>query len=145
MTGFEFNLEKVLNVRSLREKKAKNRLSQARSKARELESRLAGLEDLKEKVYNYLRGESLTLEENIQARSYLKRKHQQIDQLKQKLQEQKQEVKRCQQELIEKKKQRQVLEKLKEQKFEDFYKDYLQTQQKQLDEIGRQSFGLQGV
>ena len=138
MNGFNFNLQKVLDVRSIQEDKAQNEFLQARQKKKEIEDKLQQMNQTKNQVYSYLRRDAeSSVEKTIQARQFLQRHKQRIDREQQLLQSQHQEVEEKQDELVEKQKKRKVLEKLKDKEFEDYQADFLQTQQRMLDEMGQ--------
>ena len=138
MNGFNFNLQKVLDVRSIQEDKAQNEFLQARQKKKEIEDKLQQMNQTKNQVYSYLRRDAeSSVEKTIQARQFLQRHKQKIDRQQELLQSQHQEVEERQDELVEKQKKRKVLEKLKDKEFEDYQADFLQTQQRMLDEMGQ--------
>lgn len=143
--NYKFRLERVLKVRSIREDRAQNQLLQARQQKREVESKLTELNSAREQLYNYLRQKQDTsIRDRQLTREYLSRQKQQIEKIKGELAAKIEEVDNCQQEFIDKRKQRQVLDKLKEKDYEEFNKELLHKQQKQLDEIGQRINFYQG-
>lgn len=143
MKSFQFSLNRVLDVRNLEEKITRNKLLQEKSKANIIEDELENLHKKQLQVYNYLREKSSDIVniETLQARSFLHRHRQKIDQVKGKLSEQLIEVQKCNSNFIEKKKKREILEKLKEKDFQKYRKELLRKEQKVIDEINQQVKG----
>lgn len=146
MKGFQFNLKKVLEVRSLEEGLAQDRLSLAQQKARKIEEHLEKLKEGQFDLYNYLREErNLSLEEIIQGRNFLYLQRQKINNEEKQLETQNKVVDQRRKEFLEKRKEREALEKLEEKEFNRYTNEILKYEQKELDEIGRRLKGLQGV
>ena len=138
MNGFNFNLQKVLDVRSIQEDMAQNEFLQARQRKQEMEEQLQQMNQTQKQIYNYLRKDAeSSVEKTIQARQFLQRHKQKINMQRDQLQAQHQKVESKQEELVEKKKKRQVLERLQEKEYKEFNEEFLQSQQKLLDEMGQ--------
>jgi len=138
MKRFQFNLQKVLDVRNIEEEKAENKLQQARQRAREIENELHRLNGIQNELYDFLRSNStLTVKENINARNYIHNHRVKIREVENILDKQEDHVHDCQEKYIQRKRNKELIEKLKEKKQEIFYKDYLKKEQKILDEISQ--------
>ena len=138
MAGFNFDLQKVLDVRNIQEDMAQNKYLQARQKKKELERELQQMNQTKHQVYNYLRkDEDNSVEKTIQARQYLQRHKKKINKHQEQLKYQNYEVEQKQEKLIKKQKNRKVLDKLKEKEYKEYHSDLMKAQQKLLDEIGQ--------
>ena len=138
MKGYRFSLNRVLDVRVIEEKIARNKLLQERQKARLIEDELAELNNSQQKLYEYLRKNELITEENLQARNYLYKQRGEIEKTEDRLTQQLERVARSNQEFIERKQNKEVLEKLKEKEYQKFYKELLQKEQKIIDELSLQ-------
>ncbi len=146
MKGFEFNLNKVLEVRDLEEDLARNKLREARQKSLEIEGYLNRLNELQTELYQFLRQEDdLSLEERVQGRNYLYRHRQEINRTEENLNSQYKRVSKCRSEFLNKRKERQALEKLRKKELKRYNKDLFDKEQKELDEVGQRVSGLQGV
>ncbi|ACL70435.1 flagellar export protein FliJ [Halothermothrix orenii] len=144
MKKFEFNLQKVLEVRSLEEDLARNKLLAARQKEREIQSRLREMNSTQRELYDYLRENNLDIQGTIEARKYLVYNRKRINNTEDKLHRQRDVVARHQKEYIDRRKNKKVLEKLKEKENQKYMKEFFRTEQKILDEIGQRSSGIQG-
>ncbi len=140
MSAFDFNLQKVLNVRNIQEDIAQNNFLKARQKKKTMENELKELNKTKKNTYDFIRKElSSSIDMTLQARRFLYLHKQKIEEKKEKIFFQEKEVVKKQQEMIEKQKKRKVLDKLKEKKYKNFYKEHLKNEQKLLDEIGQRA------
>jgi len=136
--GYRFSLNRVLDVRVIEEKIARNKLLQERQKARIIENELEELNNGQQKLYEYLRKNGTVNENTLQARSYLYRQRGEIEKTEEKLTLQLERVARSNKEFIERKQNKEVLEKLKEKEYQKFYKELLDKEQKLIDEISLQ-------
>lgn len=143
MNGFQFNLNRVLDVRSIEEKIAQNRLLQEKRKSNIIKDELKSLTNKQEEVYTYLReeGHNISIDETLQARSFIYRHRQTIKQVENDLDQQLEVVQKHQSEFIEKKKKKEILEKLKEKDFKKYQKELLNKEQKMIDELNQQLKG----
>ena len=140
MSAFDFNLQKVLNVRNIQEDIAQNKFLKARQKKKSMENELSKLNETKKNTYEFIRKElDSSIDMTLQARRFLYLHKQKIENHKEKLFLQEKEVTKKQQEMIEKQKKRKVLDKLKEKKYKNFYNEHLKNEQKLLDEIGQRA------
>ncbi len=136
MSEYDFKLEKVLKVRLIKEEIAYNRLIKERNKRKKINRKLKDKNDQQKQLYEYLRKEDIfSPGEAILAHQYLHNNRKTIETIKEELQQKRKKEEQYRQELIEKKKKREVLEKLKEKKLEEFHKEYIYNEQKEIDEI----------
>ena len=135
MPEFEFDLQKVLQVREIREDKAQNQFLQARKQKKEKEQELNQLHDKQEKIYDFLRNKELKLEGIIQARDYMHNNRHRIKNTRRELKQKMKKMRAKKKEMVEKRKKRQVLDNLKEKEKTSFYKELLSREQKEIDEI----------
>ncbi|AZO94040.1 flagellar export protein FliJ [Halocella sp. SP3-1] len=140
MKGFQFNLNRVLDVRKLEEQLSRNRLLGEKHKAAQIEGKLEELNHKQHKIYNYLREKDneITVEEMLQTRNFIHRQRRQIKQVSGKLSEQMAEVDKCNTEFIEKKKKKEILEKLKEKEYQQYRQELFRKEQQLIDEINQQ-------
>lgn len=140
MKGFQFNLNRVLDVRKLEEQLSRNRLLGEKHKAAQIEGELEELNHKQHKMYNYLREKSneITIDEMLQTRSFIHRQRRQIKQVNGKLSQQVAKVDKCNTEFIEKKKNKEILEKLKEKEYQEYRKELFRKEQQLIDEINQQ-------
>lgn len=136
MKEFEFNLEKVLKVRNIKEKMAQREFYNARQQAEELRSQIEQLNSAQKRVYNHLRKKSeIDPNHAIQARRFLRHNRGEIESVSEDLSEQEKVVENKRKRLKERAKKRQAMEKLKENKAEKYYKEVRREEQKKIDDI----------
>lgn len=139
MKRFRFSLEKVLAVRTTRERLARVQLAEAARKVREEEERL--------KVYqeHYRRGRELFLEWGRQGRPALAvlLLSQHLEQAWQRLREQEARLATAQAEwetarrlYVQRRQEKRMLERLKEKRFRVYLREVEAAEQKWLDELG---------
>ena len=144
MADFQFGLQKVLDVREIEKDKAESKFLKAWKKKKEIENTLNEMNKKQKNLYRLIRNkENMDLEETLWARNYLHQRREQINEIEEKLEEQKKELQRREKKLLEKKKKKEVLEKLKEKEYNQFYNEFLHRQQKEIDEIGQQLISRQ--
>ncbi|SDL73657.1 flagellar export protein FliJ [Halarsenatibacter silvermanii] len=142
MKKFDFDLKKVLKVRTIREELAQAEFLKARQQARQLEDEVDNLACVQEKVYDHIRKKSNPDPEMaLQARRYLKHNRQEIDNLQENLSQQKEVVYERREELRKKSQKKQAMERLKENQSEVYYKELQKDQQKIIDDLARHFTG----
>ncbi len=140
MSAFNFNLEKVLNVRNIQEDIAQNNYMKAKKKKEEIKDELDKLNETKNETFNFLRNKAnSSVEMTLQARRFLQLHKKKIDNQKSVLEKQKHVLQKKQREMIEKQKKRKVLDKLREKEYYSFYKEQMKAEQKELDEIAQRN------
>src|SRR6056297_556815 len=137
MAKYNFKFDKILSLRNKEEEQAENNYLKLKKELKELNKQLQELELEKEKVFDNLRNDATNINAHIELRNYLKRLRTLKLEIEQKQKEKAQAVEKQFQYLMEKKKERKTLEKLKEKESERFIKEFLASEQKELDELGR--------
>ncbi len=146
MKGFNFKLNKVLEVRHIEEEQVLGLLVNAQKKVREIEEKISSLENKQDELYKYLRNQSaLQLDKTLIYRSYLQVNRRNIEKTKGNLKSQRDQVSDIKEKYIEKRKRREMLEKLKQKEYKIFQKDFFLKEQKELDELGQRVQGLKGA
>ena len=138
MKEFEFNLAKVLKVRNIREEMAHIDYLQARQHFERIEDEIDGLITDQRRVYKHLRDkESLDPGQALQARRWLQHNRSEIESLQEDLSRQQEIVEEKREKLKKRSQRRQALEKLKENKAEEYYRDMQKETQKRIDDIAQ--------
>ena len=138
MKEFEFNLAKVLKVRNIREEMAHIDYLQARQHFERIEDEIDGLITDQRRVYKHLRDkESLDPGHALQARRWLQHNRSEIESLQEDLSRQQEIVEEKREKLKKRSQRRQALEKLKENKAEEYYRDMQKETQKRIDDIAQ--------
>lgn len=136
MAKYKFKFDKILSLRNKEEEQAENNYLNFKKELKEINNQLEKLELEKEEVFDDLRNNAENINSHIELRNYLKK----LRSLKLEIEQQKKEkaeaVEKQFQYLMEKKKERKTLEKLKEKASEKFIKEFLASEQKELDELG---------
>lgn len=137
MKGYKFKFEKILNLRIRQEEQEEDRYLFLKKELNDLKNKIKSIKSEKEKVFKNLRDQENDLALNISLRRYLKKlKVKEMRTRKEKL-EKKEEVAEQLEVLMEKKKERKTLEKLKEKEVKRAVKEFLEDEQKEMDELGR--------
>ena len=135
MAKFNFRLQRVLDIRDVELDKAQNELYQKRQKEKEIKEELDNAKEKLSNLFDYIRYNSLTVTENIRTREYIKKQQKKIEEISNRYHRQKEVVKEYQEQVIERKQAKEKIVKIKEKKSEAFYKDFLDKEQKELDEL----------
>lgn len=145
MKKFKFNLNRVLDIKILKEEQSQNRFVQEQLLTKEIESLLVAMKTEQKKLYHYIREQKdLSVEESIQARNFLYQQRKKINKQKGELDNQEKKLKKFHQDYIKKRQERRVLEKLKEKKQQDYCQEVLLKEQKVLDEIALRVKRIEG-
>ena len=137
MNGYKFKFEKILNLRIRQEEQEEDKYLLLKKELNQLKSDIESLELKKEKVYKNLREKENDLALNISLRRFLKKLNAEEQEIEEKIVIKKEEISRQLNVLMEKKKERKTMEKLKEQETEKIIKEFLEDEQKELDELGQ--------
>lgn len=137
MKGYKFKFEKILNLRIRQEEQEEDRYLLLKKELTEIKNKIIALEQEKEKVFQSLRDKESDLTLNISLRKYLKKITNDVKEKNIKKVAKKEEVEAQFEILMEKKKERKTMEKLKEKETDKYIKEFLEDEQKELDEIGR--------
>jgi len=145
MKAFKFKLHKVFDVRKIEEELAGNELSRVNQELNQIRDEKKKLSSEQLQLYDYIRLlEQRSPEEVIQARDYMFFNRHQIELKNLELSQKQEEKERCQLEYVEKKKRKDVLEKLKQKQYNRYYREFLKTEQKELDDIAGQNGKTRG-
>lgn len=135
MRKFQFNLEKILELRKYDEQQREIELGQATGRCnalrREIEDRKASRRHIFEKRH-LDKGDMRMF---LYAENYTHRMDQEINKLKAELEKAEAERQKLQEKFLEASKKRKILDKLKERKQHSYYKHEQKQEQKALDEI----------
>jgi flagellar FliJ protein len=137
MKGYKFKFEKILNLRIRQEEQEEDRYLLLKKELTEITNKIIALEQEKEKIFQSLRDKESDLTLNISLRKYLKKITNEVKENNIKKVAKKEEVEAQFEILMEKKKERKTMEKLKEKETDKYIKEFLEDEQKELDEIGR--------
>jgi len=137
MKGYKFKFEKILNLRIRQEEQEEDKYLLLKKELNDIKNKIESLKLEKENVFEHLRDQESDLALNISLRRYLKELKAKEQAAQKEKSEKKEEVSEQLEILMEKKKERKTLEKLKEQEIKKFVKEFLEDEQKELDELGR--------
>ncbi|MFW5961771.1 MAG: flagellar export protein FliJ [bacterium] len=137
MKKYKFKFEKILNLRTRQEEQEEDKYLLLKKELNNIKNKIKSIKLEKENIYEHLRDQENDLALNISLRRYLKKlkadeKAAQIEK-----EDKKQEISEQLEVLMDKKKERKTMEKLKDKKIEKFVKEFLENEQKELDELGR--------
>ncbi len=135
MTNFKFSLESVLDFRKKNEEKEMENLSKAIRNLQFEEEYLYKLLHEKESYVFSVSG-ALNVAMLAHRESYLSLLSLRINEQKEKVQEKKEVVKRQRTLLAKVARDRKVIEKVREKKYDEYYKEMLKNEQNQMDEAG---------
>lgn len=137
MKGYKFKFEKILNLRLRQEEKEEDRYLILKKELNDIKNKIKNLNSEKEKTFEVLREKENDLALNISLRKHLKKLAADEKDLIEEKQDKKEEIDKQLNLLMEKKKERKTMEKLKEKEVEKFIREFLEDEQKELDELGR--------
>ncbi len=135
MAAFNFKLQRVLDVRKLEEEQAKYKYYKEKQEEKKLKNEITFLQNKQDNVFQYLRENDNSVDDNIRARNYIYLQRKKIDMCEERLELQREKVNNIQQKLLEKKKKKKMMKELKNKAKNIFYKEFYDNQQKILDEI----------
>ena len=137
MNGYKFKFEKILNLRMRQEEKEEDRYLLLKKELNDIKNKIKSLKSEKEDVFEHLRDQETDLALNISLRRYLKKLKGKEVAAREEKKEKKEEIAEQLEVLMEKKKERKTMEKLKEKEVKSFIQEFLDDEQKELDEMGR--------
>lgn len=135
MRKFQFNLDKVLELRTYHERQEELKLGEATGKCNALHRKIEDSEVKKREVFSARKPEGRDLRSYLYAEYYTRRLEQRIEQLKKELLIADEERRAAQQRFLEASKKRKILESLKERMQKNYYREQKKLEQKLLDEI----------
>lgn len=137
MKGYKFKFEKILNLRNRQEEQEEDKYLLLKKELNDIKNKIKAIQSEKGNVFEQLRDQENDLPLNISLRRYLKDLKAKEAAARQEKDEKEEEIAEQLEVLMEKKKERKTMEKLKEREIEEFVKEYLEDEQKELDELGR--------
>lgn len=137
MKGYKFKFEKILNLRVRQEEQEEDKYLLLKKELNDIKNRIKSIKSEKENAYQHLRDQENDLALNVSLRRYLKNLKAKERTTQKEKSKKTEEVEKQLQILMEKKKERKTMEKLKEKEIEKFVKEFLEDEQKELDEMGR--------
>lgn len=143
MKGFNFKLENILKVKSLREDLAKAELAHLQSEYRKEEDVLQELQNSYNSYQNQLQQKQqspMTVQEFRLYSCYFYKVSQDITKQESSLAILEEQVNKQRDKLVESVKERKILENLKQKKYQEFQKIILSREQNFLDEIATNNF-----
>lgn len=135
MRKFQFNLDKVLELRTYHERQAELKLGEATGKCNALHRKIEAGEVRKREVFAARKPEGRDLSSYLYAEYYTRRLEQRIEQLKEELRIADEERRSARQLFLEASKKRKILESLKDRMQRSYYREQKKLEQKLLDEI----------
>jgi flagellar FliJ protein len=135
MRKFQFNLDKVLELRSYHERQAELKLGEATGKCNALHRRIEDNENRKRETFSSRKPEGSELSSYLYAEYYIRMLDQKISQLKEELKTADEARRLAQQLFLEASKKRKILESLKDRMQRNYYQEQKKLEQKALDEI----------
>jgi flagellar export protein FliJ len=137
MNGYKFKFEKILNLRIRQEEQKEDKYLLLKKELNDIKNKIKSIKLEKRDVFEHLRDQENDLALNISLRRYLKKLKAKEEAARKEKIEKKDEIAEQLELLMEKKKERKTMEKLKERETEEFIKEFLDDEQKELDELGR--------
>lgn len=135
--GYKFTYQKILDIRNIQEEL---KSTEAASKQRELQEEQEELEKLNELKSSHVNGnDKKTVKsphELLLNDSYMNQMNQKLDDQKQEVEKKESELKDKKAELLEATKSKKIMDKLKETDYQNFKTEEDRKEQKDLDEIG---------
>lgn len=143
MKEFDFELQSILDLKEQEEESLQKELLELKNKYQEVKEDLEYTKERKKNWELKLKTESKTGIDSITFRKYKKyieHLKDQIEELKLQLEHWRKKVDDCQKRLLEKLKEKKSLSKLKEKRYEEYWEDFLQKEQKLNDEVALNNF-----
>lgn len=142
MRKFKFSLQRVLRVKEIREDQQKEKFQEAQQYKQKQQEQLDQMMNEKEKVCSDLKSKCAHPLKVHQLRTY----YNYLDRLDDHITHQEQELKKAEdmlekerQKWIEAQKEKKIMEKLKERKWQDHRQEWFKREQKRLDELNMQN------
>lgn len=139
--SFQFRYQRILDVRELEEDQEQAEFVEIQNRLREEEQKLEDLKQELEEHFDKARAQRSGNPEAIQRhRKYARRLNNRIAQQQSVVEEWEQKLEEQREELVEASQKRQVMERLKEQDFEEFQEDIREAEQTEQDDISNQQY-----
>ncbi|SRR6056297_2089435 len=135
MRKFQFNLEKILELRKYDEQQWELKLGQATGRCIALQRKIEEKRASRREIFSRRHFDTGDMRMFLYVENYTHRMDQEITELKESLRKAEAERKEIQTKFLEVSKKRKILDKLKERKQQAYYKNQEKQEQKSLDEI----------
>jgi len=135
MRKFQFNLEKILELRKYDEQQWEIKLGQATGRCNALKKKIEERRSSRKRTFNQRHLDTGDMRMFMYVENYTHRMDQEITELRAELEQAEKERKGVQEKFLEVSKKRKILDKLKERKQQVYYKQQEKQEQKVLDEI----------
>ncbi len=143
MKEFSFELQSILDLKEQEETALQKELIRLKNRYQEVQKKLESVQQRKQEWITKLKTESKAGLDSVTFRKYKKYiayLEDQVEELQLQLQHWREKVDSCQQELLEKLKEKKSLSKLKEQRYEEYWEEFLRQEQKLNDEVAINNF-----
>ncbi|MGM0502034.1 MAG: flagellar export protein FliJ [Bacillota bacterium] len=143
MKKFKFRLEPLLNLKKQEEKNIQKELLRLRKNYNDLKEKLKEFKEDKQNWQQELEEKQISgiqTKELLKYRNYINYLNDQIEECNLELDYWREKIEECQDELLDKVKERKKLSKLKEREYKEHWKEYLQEERKQSDEIATNNY-----
>ncbi len=135
MRKFQFNLEKILELRKYDEQQWELKLGEATGKCNALQHKINEKKTSRKHIFSQRHLDKGDMRMFLYVENYTHRMDQEIADLTEKLEKAEEERSKIQEKFLEASKKRKILDKLKERKQQAYYKHEQKQEQKALDEI----------
>ena len=135
MRKFQFNLEKILELRKYDEQQWEIKLGQTTGRCNALKKKIEERRSSRKQTFNQRHLDTGDMRMFMYVENYTHRMDQEITELRAELEQAEKERKDVQEKFLEVSKKRKILDKLKERKQQVYYKQQEKQEQKVLDEI----------
>jgi len=135
MRKFQFNLEKILELRKYDEQQWEIKLGQTTGRCNALKKKIEERRSSRKQTFNQRHLDTGDMRMFMYVENYTHRMDQEITELRAELEQAEKERKDVQEKFLEVSKKRKILDKLKERKQQMYYKQQEKQEQKVLDEI----------
>lgn len=135
MRKFQFNLEKILELRKYDEQQWELKLGQATGRCNAINREIEARKVSRKRIFERRQLEPGDMRMFLYAENYTHRMDQKIAELRAELENAEAERKKLQEKFLEASKKRKILDKLKERQQQAYYKHEQKQEQKTLDEI----------
>jgi len=135
MRKFQFNLEKILELRKYDEQQWEMKLGQTTGRCNALQKKIEERHSKRKRTFNQRHLDTGDMRMFMYVENYTHRLDQEITELRAELEQAEKERREVQEKFLEVSKKRKILDKLKERKQQVYYKQQEKQEQKVLDEI----------
>lgn len=143
MKEFSFELQSILDLKEQEEEALQKELIRLKNRYQEVKEELESVQQRKQEWATKLQTESKAGLDSATFRkykNYIAYLKDQVEELQLQLQHWREKVDDCQQKLLEKLKEKKSLSKLKEQRYQEYWEEFLRQEQKFNDEVAINNF-----